>query len=122
MAEFEVDKDVLERMEGSNETYSCSSHGGAAERGALGPFGLLVLTDDEFSEQTPIYFYLVKDVNGNLTTFFCADHLKSSRASDVRKLVHGSNVPVLNGEKLTMRILVIKHACIYTYIVSMKMN
>ncbi|XP_031096729.1 acid beta-fructofuranosidase-like [Ipomoea triloba] len=106
VAEFEVDEDVLERMVGSNETYSCSGHGGAAERGALGPFGLLVLTDDEFSEQTPIYFYLVKDVNGNLTTFFCADHLKSSRATDVRKLVHGSNVPFLSGEKLTMRILV----------------
>ncbi|CAH9112201.1 unnamed protein product [Cuscuta epithymum] len=106
VAEFEVDRDALERTEGNAESYSCSSHGGAAERGALGPFGLLVLTDNELSEQTPIYFYIAKDVNGNLTTFFCADHLKSSRATDVLKPIHGSHVTWLNAEKLTMRILV----------------
>ncbi|XP_016476945.2 acid beta-fructofuranosidase 2, vacuolar-like [Nicotiana tabacum] len=106
MAEFEVDPKVLEKLEGSNATYECRSSGGSAERGALGPFGLLVLTDKGLSEQTPIYFYIAKDAAGNFTTFFCNDLTRSSEATDVRKLIYGSTVPVLQGEKLSLRTLV----------------
>ncbi|KAM3322030.1 acid beta-fructofuranosidase 2, vacuolar [Capsicum chacoense] len=106
MAEFEVDQKVLERIDGSNGTYDCINSGGSAERGAFGPFGLLVLTDNGLSEQTPIYFYIAKDAKGNFNTFFCNDLTRSSEASDVHRLMYGSTVPVLQGEKLTLRTLV----------------
>ncbi|GER34569.1 beta-fructofuranosidase [Striga asiatica] len=107
VAEFEVDEEALERIEGTNMTYSCTTSGGAAQRGALGPFGLLVHADKDQIEKTPIYFYISKDLQGNLTTFFCADHSRSSEATDVDKAIYGSVVPVLKGEKLSVRILMI---------------
>ncbi|XP_075505761.1 acid beta-fructofuranosidase 2, vacuolar-like [Primulina tabacum] len=103
VAEFEVDPEALNSLNGTDMTYSCSS---SATRGALGPFGLLVLADDALSEQTPIYFYISKDTQGNFKTFFCADHSRSSEATDVDKKIYGSTTPVLEGEKLSMRILV----------------
>lgn len=106
MAEFEIDPKVLKRVDGSNATYDCRNSGGSAERGALGPFGLLVLTDNGLSEQTPIYFYIAKDATGNFNTFFCNDLTRSSEATDVRKLIYGSTVPVLKGEKHTLRTMV----------------
>nr|GMC85216.1 acid beta-fructofuranosidase-like [Ipomoea batatas] len=104
VAEFEVEKDAFEKAAGSDIPYSCAA--GAAQRGALGPFGLLVIAKDDFSEHTPIYFYIAKDTKGNFKTFFCADHLRSSLANDVRKITYGSTVPVLDGESFSMRILV----------------
>lgn len=74
-----MDKNSLDSIDGANTTYSCNANGGAAERGALGPFGLLVLTDNDLTEQTPIYFHISKDAEGNFKTFFCADHSRSSR-------------------------------------------
>ncbi|XVF10790.1 hypothetical protein REPUB_Repub07fG0213600 [Reevesia pubescens] len=106
VAEFEVDKEALEKATGSNVTFSCKTSGGAAERGALGPFGLLVLADESLSEQTPVYFYIAKGSDGNLKTFLCDDQSRSSEASDVNKQIYGSLVPVLKGEKLFLRVLV----------------
>ncbi|KAK1399645.1 Beta-fructofuranosidase [Heracleum sosnowskyi] len=45
-------------------------------------------------------------VDGSSKTYFCADQSRSSTASDVGKGVYGSDVPVLHGEKLSMRLLV----------------
>ena len=73
IAEFEIDKEALEKATGSNVTFNCETSGGAAERGAFGPFGLLVLADKCLIEQTPIYFYIAKGSDGNLKTFFCND-------------------------------------------------
>ncbi|KAK8266519.1 hypothetical protein V6Z12_D12G251900 [Gossypium hirsutum] len=106
IAEFEIDKEALEKTTGSNVTFSCSSSGGTIERGALGPFGLLVLADDSLSEQTPVYFYIAKGSDGKLKTFFCNDQSRSSVASDVNKRIYGNLVPVLEGEKLSLRVLV----------------
>ncbi|MBA0718642.1 hypothetical protein Golax_006376 [Gossypium laxum] len=106
IAEFEIDKEALEKTTGSNVTFSCSSSGGTLERGALGPFGLLVLADDSLSEQTPVYFYIAKGSDGKLKTFFCTDQSRSSVASDVNKQIYGNLVPVLEGEKLSLRVLV----------------
>ncbi|KAK4425528.1 Acid beta-fructofuranosidase [Sesamum alatum] len=106
VAEFKVDKEALERINGTDMTYTCTKSGGAAKRGALGPFGLLVLASKHLIEQTPIYFYISKDTQGNFTTFFCADHSRSSQANDVDKEMYGSTVPVLKDESLSMRILV----------------
>ncbi|CAN1748071.1 Acid beta-fructofuranosidase [Linum perenne] len=106
VAEFELDKEAVERAVESDETYTCSSSKGAAHRGALGPFGLLVLSEDSLSEQTPVYFYVVKGKNGTLRTSFCTDQSRSSLANDVNKKLYGSHVPVLEGEKYKVRMLV----------------
>ncbi|KAK2356161.1 Glycosyl hydrolase family 32 protein [Trifolium repens] len=106
IAEFEIDKEALEKIAESNVEYECSTSGGASKRGALGPFGLYVLADSGLSEYTPVYFYVVKGSNGKLKTSFCSDQSRSSLANDVHKQIYGSIVPVLEGEKLSLRILV----------------
>ncbi|KAF0893721.1 hypothetical protein E2562_029397 [Oryza meyeriana var. granulata] len=105
-AVFEVDAAAAVVTEAGAATYSCGTGGGAVGRGWMGPFGLLVLADEELSERTAVFFYLVKGADGNLTTFFCQDELRSSKANDLVKRVYGSLVPVLNGENLSIRILV----------------
>ncbi|KAL8166534.1 hypothetical protein V2J09_008033 [Rumex salicifolius] len=114
MAEFEVDQEALERLPGLDEQYSCSASGGSSRRGALGPFGLLVLSSDDLIEQTPVYFYIVKDTNGTLTTFFCTDVSRSSLATDVLKETYGNTVPILKDEKFSVRVLV-DHSIVEAY-------
>ncbi|KAL5728216.1 beta-fructofuranosidase [Ranunculus cassubicifolius] len=106
VAEIEIDGKALERNIVADVVYNCSTSGGSAGRGALGPFGLLVNADDSLSEQTAIYFYIAKDTDGSLKTFFCTDTSRTSKANDIDKKVYGGIVPVLDGEKFTMRILV----------------
>ncbi|KAF7152746.1 hypothetical protein RHSIM_Rhsim01G0149800 [Rhododendron simsii] len=106
IAEFEIDKEVSERTKEANEIYNCTESGGGITRGAPGPFGLLILFNNSIVEQTSVYFYVAKRTNGDLHTFFCTDLSRSSEATDVLKPINGSTVPVLEGEKLTMRILV----------------
>ncbi|KAG9452407.1 hypothetical protein H6P81_005311 [Aristolochia fimbriata] len=105
-AEFEVSKEALEAIMEADVGYNCSTSDGAAGRNKLGPFGLLVLADESRSEQTAVYFYVGKNADGNLKTFFCQDTLRSSRANDLIKRVYGSVVPVLDGEKFAVRVLV----------------
>lgn len=73
-AEFELDEKAIERLNEQQVVYNCSGSGGAADRGALGPFGLLILADNDLTELTPVYFYIYKGPAGNLHTLFCADH------------------------------------------------
>ncbi|KAH7653247.1 Beta-fructofuranosidase protein [Dioscorea alata] len=106
LAEFDVeDSSLVEAME-ADVGYNCSTSGGAAGRGVLGPFGLIVLADENLSELTSVYFYIAKGVDGGLSTFFCQDGLRSSKANDLVKRVYGSTVPVLQGETLSVRTLV----------------
>ncbi|CAN0842039.1 Acid beta-fructofuranosidase [Linum grandiflorum] len=102
-AEFELDPEAVERATESNEDFKC---GRTTNRGALGPFGLLVLADDTLTEKTSVYFHVVKGSNGTLRTYFCTDQTRSSMANDVTKPVYGSSVPVLEGEKFKVRVLV----------------
>ncbi|KAL7001695.1 Beta-fructofuranosidase, soluble isoenzyme I [Sarracenia purpurea var. burkii] len=104
-ATFEVDKEALEGTLEADIGYNCST-AGAFVRGTLGPFGLLVIADDSLSEFTPVYFYISKDTDGGYSTFFCADEIKSSLASEINKKVYGGTVPVLDGENLSARLLV----------------
>ncbi|XP_058084954.1 beta-fructofuranosidase, soluble isoenzyme I-like [Magnolia sinica] len=106
LAEFEIESKTLEETVEADVGYNCSTSGGAAGRGLLGPFGLLVIADGSLTEQTAVYFYIGKGTDGNLQTFFCQDELRSSEATDIVKRVYGSSVPVLSGEKLSVRILV----------------
>ncbi|KAI3960158.1 hypothetical protein MKW98_016882 [Papaver atlanticum] len=105
--EFEINEKSLDgMMEEADVGYNCTTSGGAAGRGRLGPFGLLVLADKTQSEQTAVYFYVAQGIDGDFKTFFCTDESGSSEANDVGKQVYGSIVPVLDGDKLSMRILV----------------
>ncbi|KAI4323841.1 hypothetical protein L6164_023416 [Bauhinia variegata] len=101
-AEFEIES--LRSPETVENSVGCGR--GAVERTSFGPFGLLVIADDSLSELTPIYFRLSKTRHGNSTTFFCADETRSSKAPEISKQVHGSEVPVLSDEKPSARILV----------------
>ncbi|CAA0834590.1 Acid beta-fructofuranosidase 4- vacuolar [Striga hermonthica] len=107
VALFEIDHQEAAKAFDEAETgYDCPTSGGAVTRGVLGPFGIVVLADEALSELTPIYFYIAKGTDGKVETHFCADELRSSKAGDVEKIVYGSKVPVLNGEKLSIRSLV----------------
>ncbi|RWW11283.1 hypothetical protein GW17_00025116 [Ensete ventricosum] len=106
-AEFVIDEAALTATTEADVGYNCSTSGGAAARGMLGPFGLLVLTDKALSEQTAVYFYVARERDA-FTEIFDLRMLKcrSSKANDIVKRVVGSTVPVLDGEKLSLRILV----------------
>ncbi|KAK7312080.1 hypothetical protein VNO77_35649 [Canavalia gladiata] len=102
-AEFEMELLASEVIGKDNE--GCG--GGAVDRSALGPFGILAIADDQLSELTPIYFRVSSTTNNSTsTTSFCVDETRSSKAPDVSKLVFGSKVKVLSDEKLSMRVLV----------------
>nr|AQY54357.1 sucrose:fructan-6-fructosyltransferase [Leymus mollis] len=106
-AYFRLDASAVAALNEADVGYNSSSSGGAATRGALGPFGLLVLAaGDRRGEQTAVYFYVSKGLDGSLRTSFCQDESRSSRARDVTKRVIGSTVPVLEGEVFSVRVLV----------------
>lgn len=69
------DAAAIEAVEGES-VYSCSNGGGAAGRGRLGPFGLLVLAEKNLTEQTAVYFYVAKSADGQLQTFLCHDETR----------------------------------------------
>eukprot|EP00897_Mesotaenium_endlicherianum_P010588 jgi/Mesen1/9558/ME000640S08900 len=83
---------------------------GSAQGGVLGPFGISVLTEPSYGEQTAVYFEMLPgggDSNGNWTVRLCSDHTRSSLASDLDKPVYGGAVRVLPSEdSLSLRILV----------------
>ncbi|KAK1360996.1 Beta-fructofuranosidase [Heracleum sosnowskyi] len=106
VATFDVDEEAPQSIEEADADYSCTSSGVAVTRGVLGPFGFLVLADESLTELTAVYFYIGKGIDGRAKTHFCADQSRSSSASDTEKLIYGSDVPVLHGEKLSMRLLV----------------
>ncbi|CAN4085290.1 unnamed protein product [Withania somnifera] len=103
---FEVDTVTLKETIDADVGYDCSTSGGAASRGILGPFGVVVIADQILSELTPVYFFITKEADGRAKTHFCADQTRSSEAPGVAKLVYGSSVPVLDVEKHSMRLLV----------------
>ncbi|KAK4363475.1 hypothetical protein RND71_018716 [Anisodus tanguticus] len=105
-ASFEVDKVALEGTIEEDVGFNCGTSGGAASRGILGPFGVVVIADQTLSEQTPVYFYISKGADGQAETHFCADQTRSSEALGVAKQVYGNSVPVLDGEKHSIRLLV----------------
>lgn len=77
VASFEIDKEAIEAMaEEEMAVYDCPTSGGAASRGVLGPFGIIVLADETLAEFTPIYFYVGKGPNGTIQPHFCADELR----------------------------------------------
>ncbi|KAF2315763.1 hypothetical protein GH714_040300 [Hevea brasiliensis] len=76
------------------------------EPGSVVPLDIGMATQKTLSELTPVFFRPVNSTDGTLKTYFCADETRSSKALDVFKQVYGSTVPVLEDEKLGMRVLV----------------
>ncbi|KAJ6805762.1 invertase 2 [Iris pallida] len=72
-AEFEINSESLEAAVEADVGYNCSTSGGASNRGRLGPFGLLVLANEDLSEQTATYFYISRGADDSLRTHFCQD-------------------------------------------------
>jgi beta-fructofuranosidase len=96
-AVFHVDVDASSAagsVAGADASYDCSSSGGASGRGLLGPFGLLVLADEGLSEQTAVYFYLVKGADGKLSTHFCQDAFRYAQSTHVRQSIHNPHTEV----------------------------
>ncbi|XP_008234397.1 PREDICTED: beta-fructofuranosidase, soluble isoenzyme I-like [Prunus mume] len=98
---FEIEELETESVNGS---VGCGD--GATDRSTLGPFGILVLADETLSELTPVYFRVSNSTDGDVTTYFCADETRSSKAPEVYKTVYGGQVPVLDGETYSARVLV----------------
>jgi beta-fructofuranosidase len=89
-----------------NNHFDCSQ-GGSAHRGILGPFGLLVFTDNDFQEQTALFFYISRTSGDQWTTTFCSDQSRSSLLPGIDKTVYGSKVTVSPTEdSLLLRVLV----------------
>jgi hypothetical protein len=64
---FQVDTStVVEGVMEASMAYKCSTNGGAVGQGLLGPFGRLVLADEDMLEKTLVYFYIVKDMDDSL--------------------------------------------------------
>ncbi|KAL6861686.1 hypothetical protein ACP4OV_017386 [Aristida adscensionis] len=124
LAEFHLAVDeTAAHNESSSDVggYSCGTGGGAAGRGALGPFGLLVLADARRREQTAVYFY-VSTANGGggggrRRAHLCHDETRSSRAGEIVKRVVGGAVPVLEGEALAVRV-VVDHSIVESFAMS----
>lgn len=102
-AEFQIESEALEALGKTEYEIGCSV---ANNRSTLGPFGFAVLADESLSELTPVYFHIAKTSSGAYQTIFCVDESRSSKAPEVFKQVYGGPVTVLDGENLTLRILV----------------
>uniref|UniRef100_A0ACD5XX75 Uncharacterized protein n=1 Tax=Avena sativa TaxID=4498 RepID=A0ACD5XX75_AVESA len=114
VASFRLRSSDIDALIEGDISYNCSSSGGAATRGALGPFGLLVLANGR-TEQTAVYFYVSKNLDGSLRTHFCHDESRSTEARDVVNRVIGSTVPVLDGETFSVRVLV-DHSIVQSFV------
>jgi len=113
-ASFRLNSSDVDALNEAEVSFNCSSSAGAAMRGALGPFGLLVLADGRY-EQTAVYFYVYRGLDGRLQTNFCHDESRSSRARDIVNRVVGGPVPVLDGETFSVRVLV-DHSIVQSFV------
>ncbi|XP_044958470.1 sucrose:sucrose 1-fructosyltransferase-like [Hordeum vulgare subsp. vulgare] len=114
-ASFRLNASAVAALNEADVSYNCSTSGGAANRGVLGPFGLLIHATKSRSEQMAVYFYVSRGLDGGLRTHFCHDELRSSRAQEPVKRVVGSTVPVLHGEGLSARVLV-DHSIVESFV------
>lgn len=69
-------EEELERQE-----FDCAN-GGSAQRGAFGPFGLLVLADEDLAEHTGVFFYIAYQGNGKWVTLVCSDQSRYNLEAD----------------------------------------
>ncbi|XP_044478784.1 beta-fructofuranosidase, insoluble isoenzyme CWINV1-like [Mangifera indica] len=103
IAEFEK-AEVLEPG-WTNPQLLCSQKS-ASVKGALGPFGLLVLSSKSLEEYTAVYFRIFKD-HEKYVVLMCSDQSRSSLDADNDKTTYGAfvNVDPLH-EELSLRSLI----------------
>jgi beta-fructofuranosidase len=70
-----IDGVVRNEADSMNDQFNCNQ-GGSTHWGVFGPFGLLVLTDENFKEQTIVFFYISHSGNGQWITRVCNDETK----------------------------------------------
>jgi beta-fructofuranosidase len=58
-----MDRVVTDEADSMSDQFNCTQ-GGYAYQGVFGPFGLLILTDENFKEQTVMFFYIFHYGNG----------------------------------------------------------
>ncbi|KAK6118310.1 hypothetical protein DH2020_047881 [Rehmannia glutinosa] len=61
----------------------------ASVNGTFGPFGLLVLASEDLTEQTAVFFRILKN-NGNYVVLMCSDQRRSSLKTHVKETIFGS--------------------------------
>ncbi|CAI0473333.1 unnamed protein product [Linum tenue] len=80
---------------------------GASVRGALGPFGLLVLGSKCMQEYTAVFFRVFQGHDGKPVVLMCSDQSKSSRNDENDKASYGTFVDVNPAlENLSLRTLI----------------
>ncbi|CAH2072967.1 unnamed protein product [Thlaspi arvense] len=79
-----------------------------------GPFGLLALVSNDLSEQTAIFFKIIRRGNGH-SVIMGSDEKKSSLRDNVQKFTHGTDLDIdPRHEKISLRCL-IDHSIIESY-------
>jgi len=58
-----MDRVVIDEADSMNDQFNCTQ-GGYAHQGVFGPFGFLILIDENFKEQTIVFFYISHSGNG----------------------------------------------------------
>ncbi|XP_022131914.1 beta-fructofuranosidase, insoluble isoenzyme CWINV3-like isoform X2 [Momordica charantia] len=78
----------------------------ASVNGRVGPFGLLVLASNDLSEQTAVFFHILK-AHKRYVVLMCSDQSRSSFRNRVDKTTYGSFVDIdPRHEKISLRTLV----------------
>ncbi|XP_031504935.1 beta-fructofuranosidase, insoluble isoenzyme 1-like isoform X2 [Nymphaea colorata] len=101
-AEVLDDPDLLVNPQGI-----CSEKG-AAVKGGVGPFGLLLFASHDLQEQTAVFFRVFKRPNSNhLVVVMCSDQSKSTLEKDVDKTTYGGFVDVhISDGHISLRTLI----------------
>jgi hypothetical protein len=60
---------------GESDGFNCNQ-GGAVHHGVFGPFGLLVLANENLQERTAVFFYVFYSEDGKWRTRFCSDQTR----------------------------------------------
>ncbi|CAM6115791.1 unnamed protein product [Calypogeia fissa] len=97
------------------EDFDC--RGGADNTGVFGPFGFLVLADENRFEHSDVFYYIGRKANGQWGAMVCHDQSRSSvYDGDIDRTVYGHYYEILESdEELTLRLLV-DHSLVETFV------
>uniref|UniRef100_A0A0D9WAT8 beta-fructofuranosidase n=1 Tax=Leersia perrieri TaxID=77586 RepID=A0A0D9WAT8_9ORYZ len=88
---------------------------GAAVRGGIGPFGLLVMASGDLREHTAVFFRVFRVPHG-YTVLMCTDLTRSSTRSGVYKPTHGGFVDIdIEKDKAVSLRTLIDHSIVESY-------
>ncbi|XP_008452732.2 beta-fructofuranosidase, insoluble isoenzyme CWINV1-like isoform X1 [Cucumis melo] len=70
----------------------CKENNKALGKGAIGPFGLLVLASKDLTEQTAVYFRVFRNQYDKYVVLMCSDQSRSSQREGLEKATYGAFV------------------------------